>query len=266
MYGIADDVDEDLADLLFVGLDDDAFFGSEIADGHALRVVGGECHGSREFLRDIDFVHLHLGLFGESGERSGDAGEVIDLLNKHGRSFVELGIELLGAFESLQLLDGQFHGREGIVDLMGNLPCHGAPRGFAFGLRQFARRLCECVQHLVILGDEESDLVGIGIRYMCVRVAQGEAGHLSGNGLNRCCECTRKADGEDESRYESDDEQRQESCQEIVQFLRRFFLRDKGRHSDISEREEATVDEVGISREVAHIAYGRVTSGGGRSA
>ena len=88
--------------------------------------------------------------------------EGVYLLYKHARCFRKVGIVFLFLrrvwhvllalrMQALQLLDGQFHGRERVVYLMRDLPCHGAPCPFALGFGESLRRILHLVHQRVVL-------------------------------------------------------------------------------------------------------------------
>ena len=82
--------------------------------------------------------------------------EIVYLGNKHLRRLVEIFVKAVRAAFELQFLDREFHRREGIVDLMRDLPRHGPPRSFALRPRQLLRALFHAVNQNIIPLDQRT--------------------------------------------------------------------------------------------------------------
>ena len=131
--------------------------------------------------------------------------QVVYLRNQHLGRLLEIGIELVRASLELELLNGQFHWCEGIVDLVRYLPRHSPPSAFTLGFRQLLGTLIHLLDQHVIALDQCPEFIVVGVVDMVVLRPDFKMPHLVRQHRDRCRHAFGGRKGKEKSEQQHDD-------------------------------------------------------------
>ena len=170
--------------------------------------------------RKVDFIRLLRIQLRKGREFVGGLRKHVDVIEQSLAAFVEFVLPALVslALETHQALYLELHRSERILDLVGDLPGHSAPRLVALRLSQLAGALAELGHHVVVGIHEAGNLI-LAIVLNVLELPDPRGIHL-GPHLNQRLEHQRKHAGHHERRHQQQENEQRDYHQGMAYDIR----------------------------------------------